>query len=74
MGSERRVRPYHPMMQGKVERYHRSMKNVVRLENHHSPWELYTRMSASLNSGSALSSAEPAARWRLETPSPRVLA
>ncbi len=32
--------PYHPMTQGKIERYHRSMKNVVRLENHYSPWEL----------------------------------
>ena len=28
------------MTQGKIERYHRSMKNVVRLENHSSPWEL----------------------------------
>jgi transposase InsO family protein len=35
-----RGRPYHPMTQGKIERYHRSMKNVVRLENHYSPWEL----------------------------------
>jgi len=35
-----RERPYHPMTQGKIERYHRSMKNVVRLENHYSPWEL----------------------------------
>ena len=32
--------PYHPMTQGKIERYHRSMKNVVRLENYYSPWEL----------------------------------
>ena len=28
------------MTQGKIERYHSSMKNVVRLENHYSPWEL----------------------------------
>jgi len=29
--------PYHPMTQGKIERWHRSMKNVVRLENYYSP-------------------------------------
>jgi transposase InsO family protein len=28
------------MTQGKIERYHRSMKNVVRLENYYTPWEL----------------------------------
>ncbi len=28
------------MTQGKIERYHRSMKDVVRLENYYSPWEL----------------------------------
>jgi transposase InsO family protein len=32
--------PYHPMTQGKIERYHRSMKNVVKLENYYFPWEL----------------------------------
>ena len=32
--------PYHPMTQGKIERYHRSMKNVVKLEKYFSPWEL----------------------------------
>jgi len=32
--------PYHPMTQGKIERYHRSMKNEVLLCNYFYPWEL----------------------------------
>ena len=32
--------PYHPMTQGKIERYHRSLKNVVKLDLYYSPWEL----------------------------------
>jgi len=32
--------PYHPMTQGKIERYHRSMKNIVKLQNYYFPWEL----------------------------------
>ena len=32
--------PYHPQTQGKIERYHRSMKNVVKLENYYYPWDL----------------------------------
>ena len=28
------------MTQGKIERYHRSMKNVVKLEHYYFPWEL----------------------------------
>ena len=35
-----RGRPYHPMTQGKIERYHRTMKNVITLRNYHAPWEL----------------------------------
>jgi len=32
--------PYHPQTQGKIERYHRTMKNVVKLEAYYFPWEL----------------------------------
>ena len=28
------------MTQGKIERYHRSMKNIVKLQNYYFPWEL----------------------------------
>ena len=35
-----RSAPYHPMTQGKIERYHRSMKNVVKLDTYYFPWEL----------------------------------
>ena len=32
-----RGRPYHPMTQGKIERYHRTLKNVVLLNNYWLP-------------------------------------
>jgi putative transposase len=32
--------PYHPQTQGKIERYHRSMKSIVKLENFYFPWDL----------------------------------
>ena len=32
--------PYHPQTQGKIERYHRTMKNVVKLEHSYFPCEL----------------------------------
>jgi len=35
-----RGKPYHPMTQGKIERYHRSIKNILLLENYYSPSEL----------------------------------
>ena len=43
--SERRMAhtrgaPYHPQTQGKIERYHRTMKNVVKLQHYYFPSEL----------------------------------
>jgi transposase InsO family protein len=35
-----RGRPYHPMTQGKIERFHRSLKNVINLDKYYYPWEL----------------------------------
>lgn len=32
--------PYHPMTQGKIERFYRSLKNVINLQNYYFPWEL----------------------------------
>jgi putative transposase len=32
--------PYHPMTQGKIERYHRSMKNIINLDHYYLPGEL----------------------------------
>lgn len=35
-----RSKVYHPMTQGKIERYHRSMKNLILLYNYYSPEKL----------------------------------
>jgi putative transposase len=35
-----RGRPYHPMTQGKIERYHRTLKNVLLLNNYYLPGTL----------------------------------
>jgi len=40
-----RGKPYHPMTQGKIERYHRSMKNLILLEHYYSPSELEDQIS-----------------------------
>ncbi len=39
-----RGRPLHPQTQGKIERYHRSMKNVVKLDNYFSPGQLERKL------------------------------
>jgi len=39
-----RTRVYHPMTQGKIERYHRSMKNLILLDHYYSPTELTERI------------------------------
>ena len=40
-----RGRPYHPMTQGKIERYHGSMQNQILLENYPLPGELEAALS-----------------------------
>jgi putative transposase len=39
-----RTKVYHPMTQGKIERYHRSMKNLILLDNYYAPAELTERI------------------------------
>ena len=39
-----RGRPLHPQTQGKIERYHRSMKNIVKLDNYFIPGQLEEKM------------------------------
>lgn len=42
-------RPAHPQTQGKIERYHRTMKNVVKLNNYYSPEELKEALEEFVN-------------------------
>lgn len=39
-----RGRPLHPQTQGKIERYHRSMKNIVKLDDYYSPGQLENKL------------------------------
>lgn len=32
--------PYHPMTQGKIERWHRSLKNIIKLQHFYMPSQL----------------------------------
>jgi putative transposase len=41
--------PYHPMTQGKIERYHRSMKNEINLQKYYMPWELEQEIERFIN-------------------------
>ena len=41
--------PYHPQTQGKIERYHRTMKNIIKLENYFSPDELRAKIESFVN-------------------------
>jgi putative transposase len=43
--SHTRGAPYHPQTQGKIERYHRTMKNVVKLQNYYQKEELERELS-----------------------------
>jgi len=47
--TDTRGKPYHPMTRGKIERYHRSMKNILLLENYYSPSELEDQIGLFVN-------------------------
>jgi hypothetical protein len=36
---------FHPQTQGQIERYHRTMKNIVKLEHYYSPDELQAKIT-----------------------------
>lgn len=41
-----RGKPFHPMTQGKIERYHRSIKNLILLDNYYCPQDLVAQIAA----------------------------
>jgi transposase InsO family protein len=42
-------KPMHPQTQGKIERYHRTMKNVIKLDNYYSPEDLSKAIAEFVN-------------------------
>jgi len=42
-------KPLHPQTQGKIERYHRTMKNVIKLDNYYSPEDLIKAIAEFVN-------------------------
>ncbi len=44
-----RGKPYHPQTQGKIERWHRSMKNQILLNNYYLPGELQEHLQRFIN-------------------------
>lgn len=44
-----RGKPLHPQTQGKIERYHRTMKNIIKLEHYYSPAELEAQIAEFVN-------------------------
>jgi transposase InsO family protein len=44
-----RSAPYHPQTQGKIERYHRTLKNVINLDNYYYPEKLEAAISDFVN-------------------------
>lgn len=47
--SHTRGKPFHPMTQGKIERFHRSMKNVINLNHYYLPWDLEEEIDKFIN-------------------------
>jgi transposase InsO family protein len=43
--SHTRGQPYHPMTQGKIERYHRSLENRILLEHYYLPGQLEAQLA-----------------------------
>ncbi len=44
-----RGKPLHPQTQGKIERYHRTMKNIIKLQHYYSPGELEAYIAEFVN-------------------------